>query len=161
MNALVFVFSFYLFFIMISKMVYSAGGASVSGSQSGGNGGPVIVELPLDKIRRPLMRTRANDPHKVKELMDSIQEIGLQVPVSILLFNFLLHFNFFLNTGVFFFLNNCCIECLCFVWYARKWMGILVEFGQLKVMLKLEDFTTRSLRKMNELCLFVCFFFFG
>ena len=103
MNALVFVFSFYLFIIMISKMVYSAGGASVSGSQSGGNGGPVIVELPLDKIRRPLMRTRANDPHKVKELMDSIQEIGLQVPVSILLFNFLLHFNFFLNTGFFFF----------------------------------------------------------
>ena len=88
---------------MISKMVYSAGGASVSGSQSGGNGGPVIVELPLDKIRRPLMRTRANDPHKVKELMDSIQEIGLQVPVSILLFNFLLLFNFFLILGFFFF----------------------------------------------------------
>lgn len=88
--SLVFVFSFLFFlFIMISKMVYSAGGASVSGSQSGGNGGPVIVELPLDKIRRPLMRTRANDPHKVKELMDSIQEIGLQVPVSILLFSFL------------------------------------------------------------------------
>ncbi|KAK9989363.1 hypothetical protein SO802_029602 [Lithocarpus litseifolius] len=62
----------------------SNGGASVSGSQSGGNGGPVIVELPLDKIRRPLMRTRANDPHKVKELMDSIQEIGLQVPIDVL-----------------------------------------------------------------------------
>ena len=143
MNALVFVFSFYLFFIMISKMVYSAGGASVSGSQSGGNGGPVIVELPLDKIRRPLMRTRANDPHKVKELMDSIQEIGLQVPVSILLFSFL-YLGFFCILiffkywvfFFFFFLNNCCIECLCFVWYARKWMGILVEFGQLKVMLK-------------------------
>jgi sulfiredoxin len=29
-----------------------------------------------------LMRTRANDPYKVKELMDSIEEIGLQVPVS-------------------------------------------------------------------------------
>ena len=109
MNALVFVFSFYLFFIMISKMVYSAGGASVSGSQSGGNGGPVIVELPLDKIRRPLMRTRANDPHKVKELMDSIQEIGLQVPVSILLFSFLyLSFFciliFFFNIGFFYYL---------------------------------------------------------
>lgn len=39
------------------------------------------MELPLDKIRRPLMRTRANDPVKVKDLMDSIQEIGLQVPV--------------------------------------------------------------------------------
>nr|GME00469.1 sulfiredoxin, chloroplastic/mitochondrial isoform X2 [Ipomoea batatas] len=42
--------------------------------------GPVILELPIDKIRRPLMRTRANDPHKVHELMDSIREIGLQVP---------------------------------------------------------------------------------
>ena len=49
---------------------------------SGSSGGPVILELPLDKIRRPLMRTRANDPDKVKELMDSISEIGLQVPVS-------------------------------------------------------------------------------
>ena len=46
-------------------------------------GGPVFLELPLDKIRRPLMRTRANDPQKVQELMDSIKEIGLQVPVSI------------------------------------------------------------------------------
>lgn len=57
----------------------------MGGPQSGGNGGPVIVELPLDQIKRPLMRTRANDPHKVKDLMDSIQEIGLQVPVSTLL----------------------------------------------------------------------------
>ncbi|XP_057812063.1 sulfiredoxin, chloroplastic/mitochondrial isoform X1 [Salvia miltiorrhiza] len=48
-------------------------------------GGPVILELPLDKIRRPLMRTRANDPHKVKQLMDSIAEIGLQVPIDVLL----------------------------------------------------------------------------
>ncbi|PKI59391.1 hypothetical protein CRG98_020222 [Punica granatum] len=46
--------------------------------------GPVILELPLDKIRRPLMRTRANDPNKVKELMDSIEEIGLQVPIDVL-----------------------------------------------------------------------------
>lgn len=46
------------------------------------SGGPVILELPVDKIRRPLMRTRANDPRKVQELMDSIREIGLQVPVS-------------------------------------------------------------------------------
>jgi hypothetical protein len=45
--------------------------------------GPVIMEIPLDKIRRPLMRTRANDPAKVQELMDSIRVIGLQVPVSI------------------------------------------------------------------------------
>uniref|UniRef100_A0A7N1A311 Sulfiredoxin n=1 Tax=Kalanchoe fedtschenkoi TaxID=63787 RepID=A0A7N1A311_KALFE len=42
--------------------------------------GRMVVEIPLDKIRRPLMRTRANDQQKVKELMDSIAEIGLQVP---------------------------------------------------------------------------------
>nr|KYP58937.1 BEACH domain-containing protein lvsE [Cajanus cajan] len=55
-----------------------------SGSSSGGGGGPVILELPLDKIRRPLMRTRANDQNKVQELMDSIKEIGLQVPIDVL-----------------------------------------------------------------------------
>ncbi|KAG2409261.1 Sulfiredoxin protein [Vigna angularis] len=54
-----------------------------SGSSSGGGGGPVILEIPIDKIRRPLMRTRANDPNKVKELMDSIKEIGLQVPLGL------------------------------------------------------------------------------
>ncbi|OAY26549.1 sulfiredoxin, chloroplastic/mitochondrial isoform X2 [Manihot esculenta] len=48
------------------------------------NGGPVILELPLDKIRRPLLRTRANDPNKVQELMDSIKQIGLQVPIDVL-----------------------------------------------------------------------------
>ncbi|CAH9076224.1 unnamed protein product [Cuscuta epithymum] len=47
-------------------------------------GGPVIVELPLDKIRRPLMLTRANDPQKVQELMDSVRAIGLQVPIDVL-----------------------------------------------------------------------------
>ncbi|KAG0479333.1 hypothetical protein HPP92_010191 [Vanilla planifolia] len=41
-------------------------------------GGPMILDLPLEKIRRPLMRTRANDPEKVKELMESIQQIGLR-----------------------------------------------------------------------------------
>ncbi|XP_042391525.1 sulfiredoxin, chloroplastic/mitochondrial-like isoform X3 [Zingiber officinale] len=45
------------------------------------SGGPTILEIPLDKIRRPLMRTRANDPLKVKELMESIRLIGLQEPV--------------------------------------------------------------------------------
>ncbi|MED6156957.1 hypothetical protein PIB30_019079 [Stylosanthes scabra] len=54
------------------------------GSSSGGGGGPVIVELPLDKIRRPLMRTRSNDATKVQQLMDSISEIGLQVPIDVL-----------------------------------------------------------------------------
>jgi len=64
----------------------------VIGGSSGGVG-PMIVELPLEKIRRPLMRTRSNDQNKVKELMDSIRQIGLQVPVkqlgySILISNF-------------------------------------------------------------------------
>ncbi|TYI91606.1 hypothetical protein E1A91_D02G004600v1 [Gossypium mustelinum] len=55
----------------------SNGAPPGSGSQ---NGGPMILELPLDKIRRPLMRTRSNDPNKVQELMHSIRQIGLQVP---------------------------------------------------------------------------------
>ncbi|CAI0401578.1 unnamed protein product [Linum tenue] len=66
-------------------------GFSVSAAASSSNGtgtgstqkaGPMIVELPLDQIKRPLMRTRANDPNKVQELMQSIQQIGLQVPVK-------------------------------------------------------------------------------
>ncbi|XP_010936521.1 sulfiredoxin, chloroplastic/mitochondrial isoform X3 [Elaeis guineensis] len=48
------------------------------------SGGPTILELPLEKIRRPLMRTRANDPAKVKDLMESIQQIGLQEPIDVL-----------------------------------------------------------------------------
>ncbi|CAL5412858.1 unnamed protein product [Camellia sinensis] len=61
----------------------SSNGAPPSGvGQQGGGGGPVIVEIPMDKIRRPLLRTRSNDPEKVKDLMDSISQIGLQVPVS-------------------------------------------------------------------------------
>lgn len=43
--------------------------------------GVMIKEIPLGMIRRPLMRTRTNDPAKVKELMESIREIGLQQPV--------------------------------------------------------------------------------
>ncbi|KAM7256555.1 hypothetical protein ACFE04_012296 [Oxalis oulophora] len=46
--------------------------------------GPVIIEVPVDKIRRPLMRTRSNDPVKVQHLMDSIKLIGLQVPIDVL-----------------------------------------------------------------------------
>ncbi|KAJ0982858.1 hypothetical protein J5N97_011113 [Dioscorea zingiberensis] len=46
--------------------------------------GPAILELPLEKIRRPLMRTRANDPEKVKDLMESISHIGLQEPIDVL-----------------------------------------------------------------------------
>ncbi|BBN07127.1 sulfiredoxin [Marchantia polymorpha subsp. ruderalis] len=48
--------------------------------------GPVIIELPLEQIRRPLLRTRNNDPEKVKELMASIADIGLQEPVSLSLY---------------------------------------------------------------------------
>lgn len=54
--------------------------------------GPVVMEIPLDKIRRPLMRTRANDPAKVQELMDSIRVIGLQIPVGISSTLMLYHF---------------------------------------------------------------------
>ncbi|XP_057969884.1 sulfiredoxin, chloroplastic/mitochondrial isoform X2 [Malania oleifera] len=68
-----------------SVSVSSNASSSGNGGQSGRAGaGPVVVELPLDKIRRPLMRTRANDPAKVKDLMNSIQEIGLQVPIDVL-----------------------------------------------------------------------------
>ncbi|KAK1384745.1 Sulfiredoxin [Heracleum sosnowskyi] len=59
----------------------SSNGASPSVPQTGG---PVILQLPLDKIRRPLMRTRSNDQQKVKDLMDSIAQIGLQVPIDVL-----------------------------------------------------------------------------
>ncbi|KAG5234429.1 sulfiredoxin [Salix suchowensis] len=62
----------------------SSNGAVPGTSSSRQNGGPVILEMPLDKIRRPLMRTRANDQNKVKELMDSIKAIGLQVPIDVL-----------------------------------------------------------------------------
>ncbi|CAI8616758.1 unnamed protein product [Vicia faba] len=55
-----------------------------SNSNGAVSGGPVIIELPLDKIRRPLMRTRSNDQIKVQELMDSISQIGLQVPIDVL-----------------------------------------------------------------------------
>ncbi|OAY72780.1 sulfiredoxin, chloroplastic/mitochondrial [Ananas comosus] len=53
------------------------------GARSGG-GGPAVVEIPLEQIRRPLMRTRANDPAKVCQLMDSIRQIGLQEPIDVL-----------------------------------------------------------------------------
>ncbi|XWS40453.1 hypothetical protein CRYUN_Cryun18bG0141600 [Craigia yunnanensis] len=63
--------------------VYASSNEAPSGTGSQ-NGGPVVLELPLDKIRRPLMSTRANDPNKVQELMNSIREIGLQVPIDVL-----------------------------------------------------------------------------
>ncbi|GLJ06896.1 hypothetical protein SUGI_0051730 [Cryptomeria japonica] len=48
------------------------------------NRGLVIAEIAVDKIRRPLSRTRANDPDKVKALMESIAQIGLQEPIDVL-----------------------------------------------------------------------------
>ncbi|MBD2593298.1 chromosome partitioning protein ParB [Nostoc sp. MBR 210] len=41
-----------------------------------------VQEIPLNQIKRPL--PRANDPNKVKALMESIAEIGQQEPIDIL-----------------------------------------------------------------------------
>jgi len=41
-----------------------------------------IEEIPIHKIRRPL--PRRNDPDKVRALMESIGEIGLQEPIDVL-----------------------------------------------------------------------------
>jgi len=38
--------------------------------------------IPLNQIHRPLYRQ--NDPQKVAQLMESIQEIGLQEPIDVL-----------------------------------------------------------------------------
>ncbi|MEM6445086.1 MAG: sulfiredoxin [Cyanobacteria bacterium P01_D01_bin.123] len=41
-----------------------------------------IQLIPINAIRRPLYRQ--NDPFKVKQLMESIQQIGLQEPIDVL-----------------------------------------------------------------------------
>lgn len=41
-----------------------------------------VQEIPLREINRPLYRQ--NDQEKVKALMESIQEIGLQEPIDVL-----------------------------------------------------------------------------
>ncbi|GIL89093.1 hypothetical protein Vretifemale_16955, partial [Volvox reticuliferus] len=46
--------------------------------------GRLVMELPVSAIRRPLGRTRENDPEKVAALMESIREIGLQEPIDVL-----------------------------------------------------------------------------
>eukprot|EP01024_Parvocaulis_polyphysoides_P036166 TRINITY_DN3217_c0_g3_i1.p2 TRINITY_DN3217_c0_g3~~TRINITY_DN3217_c0_g3_i1.p2 ORF type:complete len:177 (-),score=14.13 TRINITY_DN3217_c0_g3_i1:176-706(-) len=43
-----------------------------------------IVELPINLIRRPFQKTRQYDQEKIRALMQSIQEIGLQEPIDIL-----------------------------------------------------------------------------
>ncbi|XP_002973705.2 sulfiredoxin, chloroplastic/mitochondrial [Selaginella moellendorffii] len=58
--------------------------ASENGSLVGKRRGPIVADIPLEQIRRPLLRTRSNDPDKVKSLMDSIAEIGLQEPIDVL-----------------------------------------------------------------------------
>ncbi|CAM9001619.1 unnamed protein product [Rhodiola kirilowii] len=88
---------------------WSARSLSISASISSNGAVPstakgrMVVEIPLDNIRRPLMRTRANDQQKVKELMDSISEIGLQVPV--------ITFHFFIDVlevdGVYYGFSGC------------------------------------------------------
>lgn len=45
---------------------------------------PKVAEIPLKSIRRPLGRTRSNDATKVAWLMESIAEVGLQVPIDVL-----------------------------------------------------------------------------
>ncbi|HEY9906877.1 MAG TPA: sulfiredoxin [Thermosynechococcaceae cyanobacterium] len=41
-----------------------------------------VEQIPINKIRRPLFRQ--NNPAKVADLMQSIQEIGLQEPIDVL-----------------------------------------------------------------------------
>eukprot|EP00270_Netrium_digitus_P021294 TRINITY_DN9035_c2_g1_i1.p1 TRINITY_DN9035_c2_g1~~TRINITY_DN9035_c2_g1_i1.p1 ORF type:complete len:252 (+),score=40.76 TRINITY_DN9035_c2_g1_i1:296-1051(+) len=43
-----------------------------------------IVDVPLNKIRRPLSRTRQNNEQKISNLMASIKEVGLLVPIDVL-----------------------------------------------------------------------------
>lgn len=45
---------------------------------------PKVKWIPIASIRRPLARSRSNDPEKVAALMQSVQEIGLQEPIDVL-----------------------------------------------------------------------------
>lgn len=58
--------------------------AGENGSFTTAKKGPLVADIPLEYIRRPLLRTRNNDPEKVKQLMESIAEIGLQEPIDVL-----------------------------------------------------------------------------
>ncbi|BDA43569.1 probable sulfiredoxin-1 at C-terminar half [Coccomyxa sp. Obi] len=55
-----------------------------STGSSAASGDRRVQKLRLDQIRRPLQGTRTNDPEKVKQLADSIAEIGLQEPIDVL-----------------------------------------------------------------------------
>ncbi|KAF7099709.1 hypothetical protein CFC21_101311 [Triticum aestivum] len=65
----------------------SSGAAGLSPLSDSEKKGPVVMEIPLEDIRRLVMRTRATDSDKVQELMDNIRVIGLQVPLGILSIN--------------------------------------------------------------------------
>eukprot|EP01026_Neomeris_dumetosa_P017859 TRINITY_DN16947_c0_g1_i1.p2 TRINITY_DN16947_c0_g1~~TRINITY_DN16947_c0_g1_i1.p2 ORF type:complete len:159 (-),score=10.25 TRINITY_DN16947_c0_g1_i1:348-824(-) len=43
-----------------------------------------ILHLPLKAIRRPMQKTRSYDQEKIRALMVSIKEIGLQEPIEVL-----------------------------------------------------------------------------
>ncbi|KAL6759197.1 ParB/Sulfiredoxin [Haematococcus lacustris] len=53
-------------------------------SSSSRRSNQIIQDIPVAAIKRPLGKTRANDPAKVEALMQSIQDIGLQEPIDIL-----------------------------------------------------------------------------
>ncbi|GJP50275.1 hypothetical protein CLOM_g9412 [Closterium sp. NIES-68] len=59
-------------------------GARTARGRDAGSAGAQVMELRVDEIRRPLMRTRSNDQEKVAWLMTSIKEIGLQEPIDVL-----------------------------------------------------------------------------
>ncbi|GAX80506.1 hypothetical protein CEUSTIGMA_g7944.t1 [Chlamydomonas eustigma] len=58
---------------------------SNSTSSSSSRSRQVIMDIPVSDIIRPLGKTRGNDGEKVKALMVSIQDIGLQEPIDVLL----------------------------------------------------------------------------
>lgn len=48
------------------------------------NSSQLVVDIPVEYIRRPLQRTRKYDKTKVEGLAASIKEIGLQEPIDVL-----------------------------------------------------------------------------
>ena len=72
----------------VTMLIFNGvGAAGLSPLSDSEKKGPVVMEIPLEDIRRLVMRTRATDSDKVQELMDNIRVIGLQVPLGILSIN--------------------------------------------------------------------------
>eukprot|EP00249_Psilotum_nudum_P016679 c25941_g1_i4 orf=122-502(+) len=65
-------------------VVYGAASTNGAVADAGKVRGPIIADVPLNQIRRPLLKTRSNNPDRVKALMESIAEIGLQEPIDVL-----------------------------------------------------------------------------